>query len=237
MSKATIGEQDVAETKGVEAVDRALKILDCFDVGTHELSLAELSRTTGFYKSTILRLAVSLERFGYLTRDEAGLFRLGSAAWRLGSAYRENFDLAEVLRPELQTLCDITNETASFYIREGDCRICLYRAEPERAIRHSITEGASMPLTHGASGKLLLAFSGGETAQAAEIRSHGSCVSLGERDPEVAAVSVPLLAQSGRLVGALAVSGLITRITTKRQKTLTEALKKSQARLVSQIFD
>ncbi len=227
----------MTEAKGVEAVDRALKILDCFDANTHALSLADLSRRTEFYKSTILRLAVSLERFGYLTRDEAGLFRLGSAAWRLGSAYRENFDLAEILRPELQTLCDITNETASFYIREGDCRICLYRAEPERAIRHAITEGASMPLTHGASGKILLAFSGGDTQQAAEILDHGYSVSLGERDPEVAAVSVPLLAQSGRLIGALAVSGLITRLTTKRQKSLIKALKDSQTRLAGLIFD
>ena len=102
----------MADQKGVEAVDRALKILDCFSADTQEISLAELSRLTGFYKSTILRLAVSLERFGYLVRGESGMFRLGPATWRLGSCYRQSFDLADVLRPELKTLCEETNETA-----------------------------------------------------------------------------------------------------------------------------
>ena len=71
----------------------------------------------------------------------------------------DGFDLSNVLRPELKALCEETNETASFYIREGDNRICLYRVEPSRSIRHSIVEGASMPLKKGASGKILSAFS------------------------------------------------------------------------------
>ncbi|WP_167740422.1 IclR family transcriptional regulator [Parasedimentitalea huanghaiensis] len=227
----------MTEAKGVEAVDRALKILNCFDAGTVELSLAELSRLTGFYKSTILRIAVSLERFEFLVRGDTGLFRLGTAAGRLGAFYRQTFDLAEVVRPQLKALCDATNETASFYIREGESRICLYRAEPKRAIRHSITEGASMPLVHGASGKILLAFSGAKTKQATEIRTQGFCSSFGERDPEVAAISLPLLTRSGRLVGALAVSGLITRFSDDAQKTMLELLKTSQARLATQVLD
>ena len=225
----------MAEEKGVEAVERALKILECFNSENREVSLAELSRLTGFYKSTILRLCVSLERFGYLHRGNSGLFRLGPAAWRLGSCYRQAFDLADMLRPELRILCEATNETASFYIREGESRICLYRVEPARAIRHSITEGADMPVNQGASGKILLAFSGAEEDSFADIRSEGYAVSLGERDAEVAAVSMPLFAQTGRLVGALAVSGLITRFKTDRIEGLVTALKQSQQRLVNQI--
>lgn len=221
----------MAEAKGVEAVDRALKILDCFAPDRQEISLAEMSRQTGFYKSTILRLAVSLERFGYMVRNEDGLFRLGPAAWRLGSCYRQSFDLADILRPELKTLCESTKETASFYIREGSSRVCLYRAEPARAIRHAIEEGASMPLARGASGKVLLAFSGGKFAEADSIRAAGFAVSLGERDSEVAAVSAPLFTKSGRLVGALSLSGLITRFGLEQQKALSEALKQSCQRM------
>lgn len=221
--------------KGVEAVERALKILECFDTETQEISLAELSRRTEFYKSTILRLAVSLERFGYLARTESGQFRLGPATWRLGSCYRQGFDLAEILRPELKQLCEETNETASFYVREGSARICLYRAEPSRAIRHSIVEGTSMPLEQGASGKVLLAFGGGTFSEAERIRENGFAVSLGERDPEVAAISVPLISSSGRLAGALSVSGLITRFGEARHASLAEALKQCSQRLARKI--
>ncbi len=225
----------MADTKGVEAVDRALKILDCFSADTQEISLAELSRRTEFYKSTILRLVASLERFGYLVRGETGRYRLGPATWRLGSCYRQSFDLAEVLRPELKTLCEATNETASFYIREGNSRICLYRVEPERAIRHSIVEGESMPLDRGASGRVLLAFSDGVDEPDSDVRGKGYAVSRGERDPEVAAVSVPLIAKSGRLVGALSVSGLITRFGEERHEALVSALKESEQRLSEKI--
>lgn len=225
----------MSEAKGVEAVDRALKILECFDEQAQEITLAELSRQTEFYKSTILRLAVSLERFGYLIRGESGRFRLGPATWRLGSCYRQGFDLSNLLRPELKTLCEETHETASFYIREGDSRICLYRVEPSRSIRHSIVEGASMPLNRGASGKVLSAFSDENSEHFAEVRAGGYAVSLGERDPEVAAVSVPLFSKSGRLVGALSVSGLITRFEESVHETFISALKASSQRLSDQI--
>lgn len=227
----------MSKPEGVEAVDRAMSILACFGPDADQLSLAELARQTGFYKSTILRLAASLERFNYITRSETGRFRLGPAAWRLGTRYRQSFNLADALRPELKLLSAATKETASFYIREGDNRICLYRAEPERAIRHAITEGAKMPLDRGASGRVLLAWSGDDSKWAVAIRNQGHAVSLGERDPEVAAISVPLIAGSGRLVGALAVSGLITRFDDARQNELIAALKNTQQRLADQIPD
>lgn len=225
----------MVEGKGVEAVERALQILDCFDPESHELSLAEIAKRTGHYKSTILRLAASLERFGYLIRDDGGRFRLGPTAWRIGSNYRQSFDLAGVMRPELKQLSEETNETASYYIREGDSRVCLFRSEPLRAIRHSIIEGVRMPITQGASGKVLLAFSRQPEEGEPAIREAGHAISLGERDTDVAAIAVPIMSGSGQLLGALAVSGLITRFAPDARPALISALEASRQRLVSQL--
>lgn len=226
----------MAEQKGVEAVDRALKILDCVGAEPQGISLAELSRQTGFYKSTILRLAVSLENFGHLVRGETGLFRLGPSTWRLGSCYRQGFELAEVLRPELKVLSEATHETASFYVREGNKRVCLYREEPSRSIRHSVVEGASMSLDRGAAGKVLLAYSSEDFDHLPDVREQGFSVSLGERDPEVASVAVPLISTEGRLAGALAVSGLISRFDEDHRKALLEALGASAERLSRRVM-
>lgn len=223
----------MSEAKGVEAVEKAFKILECFTSGRTEMTLTEISEETGFYKSTVLRLAVSLEKFGYMIRGEDNRFRLGAAAWRLGSSYRQSFALGEIIRPELKILSEATNETASFYVREGNVRICLFRSEPARAIRHSIAEGRTLPLNQGASGKVLHAFSN-ESGDAA-IRAAGHSISLGERDGEVAAVSVPILAAGGRLIGALSVSGLITRFGEDRRAELIHALNESRARLEPQL--
>lgn len=223
----------MSEAKGVDAVERALSILDVFSKDVTELTLTEISEQTGLYKSTILRLAISLEKFGYLLRGQDGKFRLGPSAWRLGASYRHSFDLETVLRPELGLLSQATQETASFYVREGDQRVCLFRSEPARAIRHTITEGARMPLERGASGKVLLAFGGLDGD--AGILSAGYALSLGEREAEVAALSVPIRRPNGTLMGALSVSGLITRFDTKMREPLLEALRAAQSRIEAQI--
>ena len=57
--------------KGVEAVNKALEILNCFTEKREELNLTQLSKITGNYKSTTLRLSRSLENlwvFGKRTK-------------------------------------------------------------------------------------------------------------------------------------------------------------------------
>ena len=215
----------------VEAVERALTLLDKFTEDDDELSLADLAEKTGFYKSTILRLSRSLERFGYLTRQPNGNFRLGPSLWRLGSLYRRDFDLGEYVRPVLRRLRDETGETASFYIRDDDVRVCLYRQNSNREIRHHLDEGAHLSLEHGAAGKLLMAFTGEDGPELEEVRTQGHAVSLGERDSDVAALAVPVLKLDGSLRGALSLSGLITRFNEDFQDRGIDALKREAKEL------
>ena len=221
----------------VEAVERALALLECFDGEEDSLTLAELSRRTGLYKSTILRLSGSLERFGYLVRRSDGRYRLGPSLWRLGSLYRRSFDLAELIRPELKLLVEATGETASYYVREGDSRVCLYRHNSPRAIRHHLNEGQRLSLEGGAASKILTSFSDPPEQRdwTAQLRRDGYGVSLGERDPEIASVAVPVIDRRGRLRGALAVSGLITRFDEAQRQVAQEALAASARRLSDQL--
>ncbi|WP_414833777.1 IclR family transcriptional regulator [Afifella sp. YEN Y35] len=230
MATVENGVSDDAGQRGVEAVERAFRILACFDEGELTLTLAELARRTGLYKSTILRLCVSLERYGYIARQPDGRYRLGATVWRLGARYRQNFTAADLIRPELRRLAETIGETASFYVRDGDSRVCLYRHEPDRAIRHHIVEGARMPLTAGAASHLLLAWTE-EDSRYREIRRAGHAVSLGERDSDIAAIAVPVFSPDGNLRGALAISGLITRFDDARRETVLLALKESAERI------
>jgi DNA-binding IclR family transcriptional regulator len=94
-----------------------------------------------------------------------------------------------------------------------------------------------MPLELGASGRVLLAFSDNEEEGQQEVREKGFALSMGERDEEVAAMAVPILTTSGHLLGALSVSGLITRFTPDKHEPILAALKASQQRLMSQISE
>ena len=189
----------------VEAVERALGILEAFADGSPRLSLAELAARTGLYPSTILRLAASLDRFGYLLREADGRFRLGPTPLRLGVLYRRSFDLAEFVRPALARLVEATGETAAFYVREGEQRICLYRQHSPRLLRHHVEEGGALPLDRGASGHVLRAFTSGGGG------GPGPWVSLGERDPELAALAVPVFGRGHQFLGALGLSGPLGR--------------------------
>ncbi|TPW31594.1 IclR family transcriptional regulator [Martelella alba] len=222
----------MSEQKGVEAVERALAILDCFSHTPGPLTLAQLARETGLYKSTILRLIVSLERFGHIERDDTGRYRLGNAAWRLGAQYRAGFSLGTALHRTLEDLVEQTAETASFYIRQGDMRICLYRVEPTRAIRHSVAEGVELPINRGASGKVLQAWSEPYPAEFEATREAGYATSHGERNGEVAAVAAPVFDTAGDLRGAITVSGLVTRFDTQTVEKIAGIVRESAARLL-----
>ncbi|ANW03311.1 IclR family transcriptional regulator [Bradyrhizobium icense] len=210
---------------GVDAVRRALAILKSFNAERSAMTLTQIAEMTDLYKSTVLRLASSLEAEGFLVRGADRLFRPGPELWRLGALYQRGLDLGEVMRPSLRRLVEATGETASFYVADGDERICLYRVNSPRSVRHHLEEGQRLPIDRGAAGRILTAYREPANVEGKKIRNRGFYVSIGERDPEVAAAAVPLIDVHGKLRGALSVSAIRTRFDTDARKAAIDALK------------
>lgn len=228
----SIGAMVMSTEKGVEAVERALSLLDAIPrSGKASLSLHELSLATGFYKSTILRLTVSLERYGYLRRRDDGRFELGPACSRLAQARGATLDQSQLLQGSIRDLARRSGETASFYVRDGHERVCLFRENSTQSIRHHVDVGARLPLDKGAAGLVLLAW-GGESGERFErIRAEGLALSLGDRDPDAAAISAPLFDASDSLLGALTISGLRSRFTAEAIQGFRDLLRQEVAHL------
>jgi DNA-binding IclR family transcriptional regulator len=195
----------MADEGGVAAVERALSILDALT--EDRVTLVELSKRTGLYKSTVLRLLKSLEKYGYVLRNPEGLYRLGSKVLLLGALYQRHFRTSEIVPPVLEKLAADLQEGASFYVSEDDSRICLHRVDSTRAIRDSVHVGDRLPLTVGAAGHVLRAFGGARGERFDEIRRAMYAASFGERDAETAAIAAPVFGSGNRLMGALSVSG------------------------------
>lgn len=213
-----------ASEGGAAAVDRAFVIMSVFDKDAPFLSLAEIARRTGFYKSTILRLLNSLEKAGFIRKSLDGRYSVGPEPLRLSSLYQASFRLRDVLLPHLEHLAKVSGETSSFYIRDNDWRVILYRVEPSRAVRVSIREGDRFPIQYGASGKVLAAFSQPENDNYQDIQTQHWAESYGERDPETSSVSVPVFGVGGILQGALTLSGPRDRFTRKEIHKMLGAL-------------
>ncbi len=219
------------EKPRVEAVERALSLLEAFADGTARLTLSELAQKTGLYPSTVLRLFHSLEHFGYLHRDADGIFRLGPSLWRLGVLYQNAFDLERHVRPVLQFLVDSLGETAAFYVRENNRRICLYRRFANSSIGHHVEEGAELPLDRGASAHVLMAFTGATGEVHDRVRKDRLCVSQGERNPDATAVAVPVFGHANEFVGALSVIGPASRMVGETLQASIAAVQQGAERL------
>lgn len=196
---------DDAEPSGVAAVDRAFAVLAA--LGEGDLALAEIARRTGLYKSTILRLIASLERAGFVRRLDDGRYAVGAAPLKLADLYQRGFRLADHVLPVLRRLAAATGETASFYVRDGNGRVCLHRVEGDHPVRAVVREGDRLPLGRGAAGRVLPAFSGATGAGHDAVRDQGYAASMGEVTPDVASIAAPVFDAAGKLVGAVNLSG------------------------------
>jgi DNA-binding IclR family transcriptional regulator len=200
---------------GVAAVNRALSILDSFTSDMTVLTLAQISQRADLYKSTILRLLQSLERFGYVRRIDGGSYVLGATPTRLAALATKSLHPAELVMPVLRELVKATSESASFYVRAGDMRLCAYRVDSPRSVRDHVHVGQLIPLAKGAGGRVLHQFDGMAADEIAKAGSQFVKVTRGERDTETAAVACPVFGAGGHLEGALSVSGPIHRFDEK----------------------
>jgi DNA-binding IclR family transcriptional regulator len=222
---------ELASTGSVVAVTRALRLLEAFGMTDAQLTLADLSRSTGMHKTTVLRMARTLAAEHYLVHKEDGSWRLGRAAGWLGACYQATFNVHDVVEPVLRELALQTGESASFYVREGNQRTCLVRVEGPQAIRHHVRVGAALPLNLGAPGRVILAFTGEAGEPYETIRRRGYHLSMGEREPEVSSVSAPVFGLHWRLLGSVCISGPTARLGAAKLEQLAQTIVDAGTRL------
>ncbi len=219
---------ELRQQSGVAAVDRALAIVAALASGTPSMTLSEISRATGLYKSTILRLLESLERAQYVGRVLDTRYTLGPMAWRLGMAYDRNNNIKALVAPVLDELVAAGTESASFHIPYGvDGRLCLLRRDSDHATLDSVRAGQILPLK-GAAGNVVAAFAVPGTTRGRGTRL---VASYGERDPACAGIACPVLGSDDRFIGALSLSGPIDRFTPEAVDRMSRLLHTAAQRL------
>lgn len=222
----------------VEAVLAALDVLECFLVEPERTTI-EIMKATGFTRNRVTRLTGTLVYRGYLMANpDTGVFNIGPKMYALGKVFEHNRMILSLARSVLKDIVLKTGESASFYGREGSERVVLAREEGTHAIRHAISEGQRMDLHAGAAGKVILACSSEEVIETVlgktglpkrtaatitdkkqllnelvDIRRRGYAISFGEREADVCALAVPVWDNGNELVGALSLSGPISRFT------------------------
>ncbi len=223
--------------KGIDAVDRALAVLESFSAQRPELGVTELSRELHLHKSTTFRSLASLEARGFVTKDDrTQRYTLGPKILRLSAAYLNSIDVRDKARPIMQRLRMRTKETVSLWIPAGDRCVCIERMESSHEVRRVINMGDHIPLYGGSPGKVILAYmpeanlaevmsrvppepsmrwaeSDPEAfeAQLALVRERRFAISDGDGARDGSSVSAPVFNAAGEVVAALTVSGPTSR--------------------------
>lgn len=228
------GKENEHKPGGVAAVERALSILNAFRSSDSSLSLTEIARRTGLYKSTILRLMATLVQQHCIVRLEDGSYQLGSMLLHWGGLYQAALRLDDHVPPVLRHLVKETGEGASFFRREGNLRVCLFRADSPRSVRDHIRTGDLLPLDRGAAGRVLASFDRSLTP-VERFPARLYLMTVGEREPDIAAIAAPVFGPNGSLSGALALSGPAARFSEVEVPHMVRALLQSAAELTRRL--
>lgn len=216
-----------SRSQGINAVERALSILDLFIGGAPSLGLAELAKGSGLVKPTVLRCLASLEHCGYIVRTREGRYQLAAKALQLGASYQASFRLEEHILPVLQDLAETTRESASFQVREDGIRLCLLRVDSPQAVRAHVPAAVVLPIDSSSIGRVL----SDDLADVAARNYRAVYSTAGVRDSETGSVATAVHGASGETVGALTVTGPIRRFTVARKRHALEPLAAAADRL------
>ncbi len=215
------------------SIQKCLEILSIFSFEKNEYTLREISEQLNFNLSTTYRILTTLEQYGYVSRQRNKKYVVGTQALYLSSIYTYSNQLDQI-RPLVDQIRDKSGESASFFVEEDSVRICLYRANSRDQLRVNIEEGRRFKLNRGATGRIILAYGKRNKDKSGfykDIRDRGYYLSINEHNPSLFAIAIPVISKSKVFVGALCVSGPISRFNESKKNQLLKLLQSQIAKV------
>ncbi len=241
----------------VGVISKVLKILEALQGSGSGLGLKAICDATGIHKSTAHRFLKHLEREGYLICTEAGAYLIGPRLSQMTARVNPQANLQTVARPVLWELWKSTQETVNLAVLDQNTVLYVEVMESPHEFRLSSRVGARRPLHATALGKVLAAFLPDDVKDSIlstitfqpftqktimnmvqlrrelqKIQRQGYALDDEEAVPGARCVSAPILDSRGAAVGAVSVSGPVTRLSLGQVATLADAVT-SAARSIS----
>jgi DNA-binding IclR family transcriptional regulator len=207
----------------------ALKALDGAGV-------TELSNHLEIPKSTVHSHLNTLEEHGYVT-NSGDEYRLGLKLLNLGGYAREQRELYQTAKPEIEELGERTGEWANLLVEEHGRGIYLHVTKGDRAVELDVYPGKQVYLHSTALGKAILSHMSDEEVRRVidlhglpgvsdqtvtdetalferldEVRDRGYAYDREERLQGLRCVAAPVIFDNDHVVGAVSVSGPTGRL-------------------------
>jgi len=223
----------------VNALAKALRILDCFSTQRPELNLTELSQQLKIPMSTLLNMIRTLKDGGYLFKvKNSQNYRLGFKLMELSYKVRASLPVIQLAIPYMEELQSLTGEIIYLTTHINGQVLYLECVYPsKRSITYSVY-GKILPMHCTGCGKAMLAYMPEKTVDAViaqwglprstpntitdevklkkalvKYRELGYAIDNEEEGHNVRCIAMPIRDNNGMVAGALSISGPLVTMT------------------------
>ena len=141
----------------IPAVERAFKILRLFGPDRQTVTAPEIARELRIPRSTVFRLAQTLEHLGLLHKvDHGQAYRLDIGVLGLGFDYLGSLEINELGGPIIAGLSKKTGLSSHLVIRDGRDVVVINKSEGASHFSSSLTVGSRLPVHATVLGRMTL---------------------------------------------------------------------------------
>ncbi|SAI67632.1 transcriptional regulator [Bordetella ansorpii] len=219
----------------VQSFARGLSVIRAFGPQRPRMTLTEVAAATGLTRAGARRILLTLVQLGYVEADERR-FALTPRILELGYAYLSATPLWDLALPYMEEVAETTRESCSVSVLDGTDIVYILRLSTHKVMTINLAVGSRLPAWATSMGRVLLAglpepeqdrLLDASQIQAytpstltdrtalkralAEVRAQGYACVVQELEPGLQSVAVPIVDRSGRVTGAMNVSGHANR--------------------------
>lgn len=201
-------------SRGVPVIVNVLQVIRCFTSDEPLQGVTEIAPQVGLHKSSVSRILATLEEEHVVERNEASRkYRLGLGLIAVAGPLLANLDVRRIAMEDLQTLCEITEETVALAIWDGSAAVTVEQVPSPQKIKHTSALGSRYTTGLSASVQVILAHMDPDHARRllsvcpisldgditpdqylrrlADVRRDGYAVNYGETSEDEVGISVP----------------------------------------------
>jgi DNA-binding IclR family transcriptional regulator len=239
----------------IKAVERASDIIYLFE-DEGELTLTEIANELDVSKSTVHTYLRTLSQECFLAKDK-DTYRLSLRYLSLSERVKNRISIYEDVKQEVDVLAEKPDERAQFAKLEEDMVVFIYRSKSQNAIPTTLSLGQYVYPHSVAVGKAIMAYLPDHRVdeiidqnglpkqtentitdpdelkqQLDKVRERNYSISDSERLRGVRCIGTPIRDDSGRVLGAISISGPTRRMSDERIGTELEDILLQSANVI-----
>ena len=211
----------------VGSLARGLSVLRAFDSEKPEMTLTQVAERTNLTRAGARRFLLTLVELGYVRKNQR-LFRLTPKVLELGYAYLASTPLSRLSQPHLKHITDLTGESCSIAVLDGNEVAFIARTPANRFLRLGMHVGVRLPVCYTSAGRMIIATEGEEAidryleetdleprtphsisnkaalrAELLRIRKQGYAIVDEELEEGLCSISVPIFDSKNQIIAAI----------------------------------